>query len=493
MSISELRARALERVGTTIRDKWTIDALLGVGGSAAVFSATHRNGKRAALKVLHAELTGSRELVTRFVREGYVANRLEHPGVCSVLDDDTTEDGSPFLVMELLAGRSLERHTRAQYMLSVSQVVELAEQLLDVLALAHSRGILHRDIKPANLFLLEDGRLKVLDFGIARIAEPLDGAVTQAGSAIGTPAYMPPEQARGRWKMVDPRTDVWAAGATMFALLAGRKPRRAETVQEELYLAMTEPVPSLATEAPHVPAPVVAVVDCAMSFEMEHRFPAAETMKAALRQAALAAGLTAPSPILAPLFTSGSGEARGIDASRGPLSVRPAEATRRPSSPPTDPGTMTPSVSSVSPASHAPTPAGQLYAPTVRPSHAGPARSRAAFYGALAALLFASIGMFFVGRRYFGAPAQVAPASADSGGGGGGAMPLPAVSSGQRSATEPPAPSITAPLATATASATASAKRLGGPPRGGGAPAVDQPRGVPTVAPPPTGAIYRER
>ncbi len=462
--MSELRERARVRVGTTIRDKWTVDALLGVGGTAAVYAATHRNGKRAALKVLHAELTGSRELVARFVREGYVANRLEHPGVCSVLDDDTTEDGAPFLVMELLIGHSLERHTRAQYILSLREVVDIGEQLLDVLALAHARGILHRDIKPANLFLTDDGRLKVLDFGIARIAEPLDGAVTQAGTAIGTPAYMPPEQARGRWKMVDARTDVWAAGATLFALLAGRKPRRAETVQEELYLAMTEPVASLATEAPHVPFAIVSVIDCAMAFEMTRRFAGADVMKLALREAAAAAGVVGAA--------STGGAPYGVPGSqRGPQSVTGPRLGV--SAPPTDPGTMTPSVSSVVPPS-----AGPRSSPTAQASGGAPGAprsGRAAFVAAVAVLALASVGMFFVGRRYLSAPAS--PPVVGEGGATGAplAMPLPPASA---SSAEP------APTAAATATASVSA-----PPRRFGGPGNAAPR--PTIAPP--GSIYRER
>lgn len=271
------------RVGKMLRDKWRIDALLGVGGTAAVYAATHRNGKRAALKLLRRELLASPDLVTRFVREGYVANRLEHPGVVSVLDDDKDEDGAPFLVMELLEGHSLERHTRKQYPLPFSRIIDIGDQLLDVLATAHHRGIVHRDIKPANVFLQKDGTVKVLDFGIARITEPLEASMTQTGTAIGTPSYMPPEQARGRWKLVDARTDVWAAGATLYALLGTCKPRRADTVQEELLLAMTEPVVPLSKVAPHVPQAIAEIVERAMQFDIAHRYPSAEAMQAALR------------------------------------------------------------------------------------------------------------------------------------------------------------------------------------------------------------------
>ncbi|CAN5547405.1 hypothetical protein BH09MYX1_BH09MYX1_60580 [soil metagenome] len=287
MAGSPLQARARGRVGSMLKDKWQLESLLGVGGTAAVYAATHRNGKRAAIKILHHELSGNEELVGRFLREGYVANKLEHPGAVSVLDDDRADDGSVFLVMELFEGYSLERHTRTNAeRLTIEQVVRIGDEVLDVLAIAHTKGVIHRDIKPANLFLTREGKLKVLDFGIARLREGNDDvSATQTGAAIGTPAFMPPEQARGRWDSVDARTDIWSVGATLFALLTGDRPRRAETVNEELLLAMTQPVPKLATAAPHVPAGVAAVVDRAVAFEMNDRYPDARAMQLALRQA----------------------------------------------------------------------------------------------------------------------------------------------------------------------------------------------------------------
>ena len=272
---------AKERVGTVLKDKWQLNALLGVGGTAAVYSAVHRNGKRAAIKILHHELSANDDLVGRFLREGYVANKLEHGGAVSVLDDDRTDDGSVFLVMELLDGYSLDRHTRPNAeRLSISQVVRIGDEVLDVLASAHAKGVIHRDIKPANLFLCADGSVKVLDFGIARLREGNnDVSATQTGHAIGTPAFMPPEQARGRWSSVDARTDIWAVGATLFALLSGQRPRRAETVNEELLLAMVAPMPKVQSFAPHVPSAIASVVDCALAFEMDDRFPDARAMQ----------------------------------------------------------------------------------------------------------------------------------------------------------------------------------------------------------------------
>ena len=288
MSYSPLATqRARARVGTLLNEKWRLDSLLGIGGMAAVYGATHRNGKRAALKMLHPELVADPALVARFLREGYLANKVEHQGVVSVLDDAYAEDGAPYLVMELLEGYSLERHTASPAnALPLPQVLKVADELLDVLAAAHAKGIVHRDIKPANLFLTRDGKLKVLDFGIARLAETsAEGGLTQTGAAIGTPSYMPPEQARGRWMEVDARTDLWAVGATMLALLLGHRPRRADTVQEELFVAMTSPMPPAVSLCPAVTPRVARAIDCAVAFEREGRFPDAHSMQLELRRA----------------------------------------------------------------------------------------------------------------------------------------------------------------------------------------------------------------
>jgi serine/threonine-protein kinase len=289
MAVSSAASRrAQSRVGTLLNEKWRLDALLGIGGMATVYAATHKNnGKRAAVKLIHPELAADATLVARFLREGYLANRVDLPGVVSVLDDSMTVEGISYLVMELLDGYSLERHTRgAEQALPLASVLRIADELLDVLAAAHAVGIVHRDIKPANLFLTQGGRIKVLDFGIARLAETAgENAMTQTGAAIGTPAYMPPEQARGRSSDVDARTDLWAVGATMLALLLGQRPRRAETVQEELLLAMTEPMPAAASLVPALPESVARVIDCAVAFDRERRFVDARAMQVEIRRA----------------------------------------------------------------------------------------------------------------------------------------------------------------------------------------------------------------
>ena len=244
------------RLGMVLQDKWTLDALLGVGGMAAVYAATHRNGKRVAVKVLHAEMSHDDEVKQRFLQEGYAANTIQHEGAVSVLDDDVAADGSAFIVMELLEGETVERRwERSGQRLPAREVLAIVEQLLDVLAAAHAKNVVHRDIKPENLFITQVGQLKVLDFGIARVFEAQRGraTTTRAGVVMGTPAFMAPEQARARWDEVDGRTDLWAVGATMFTLLSGRHVHEGVSGNEQLILSATTPAPSLASVEPDVP------------------------------------------------------------------------------------------------------------------------------------------------------------------------------------------------------------------------------------------------
>ena len=279
--------RARERIGKVLRDKWRIDGLLGIGGMAAVYAATHtNNGKQVAIKLLHPEVLSNPEARSRFLREGYVANKVGHPGTVQVLDDDIDDDGSVFLVMELLDGESFEaRRVRSGNFLPSIDVLKVADRVLDVLAMAHEKGIVHRDIKPDNIFLTRDGGVKLLDFGIARLRDSMRRATMTSGGAIGTPAFMPPEQARGRWNDVGPRTDIWALGATMFTALTGHLVHEAETVNELLLAAMTKPAPRLASMLPGVPVTVSAVVDRALAHEMDARWPDARTMQSMVRMA----------------------------------------------------------------------------------------------------------------------------------------------------------------------------------------------------------------
>lgn len=284
---SDRYALARAREGTRINDKYTIQELLGVGGMAAVYSAQHRNKKRCAIKILHAELSAVRHVRERFLREGYVANTVDHPGAVLVDDDDMTPDGCVYLVMELLQGETVESMAqRAGGTLDPQTVILLMDQLLDVLAAAHAKGIVHRDIKPENMFVQRSGQLKVLDFGIAHLQEAGGYAEirrTVDGSVMGTPAFMAPEQARGRWEEVDAQSDLWSVGATMFALLTGDIVHRGATVNEALAAAITESARPIRHLLPALHPGLAEVVDTALKREKAARFADAVAMRAALR------------------------------------------------------------------------------------------------------------------------------------------------------------------------------------------------------------------
>ena len=283
-AITERVRNARARIGTVLKKKWHLDQLLGVGGMAAVYAATHRNKKRVAIKMLHAELSQDEAIRKRFLREGYIANSVAQRGAVAVDYDDVTEDGLAFLVMELLDGETIEhRWRRKDRSLSPHEALSLVDQLLDTLSAAHGRGIVHRDLKPENMFLTRDGTVKVLDFGIARVRELSTPLTTLAGSAMGTPAFMAPEQARGRWQDVDGRTDLWAVGATLYTLITGKFVHAGENAQETLALAATRPARSIAERRPELHPSLIAFVDKALSYDMAARFPDAATMQHVLR------------------------------------------------------------------------------------------------------------------------------------------------------------------------------------------------------------------
>ncbi|MGD0678407.1 MAG: serine/threonine-protein kinase [Polyangiaceae bacterium] len=280
---------AKARVGKTLREKWRLDALLGLGGMAAVYAATHRNGTRAAVKILHSELSLNAPARQRFLWEGHVANAVGHPGAVHILDDDVAEDGSLFLVTELLEGETLEeRRLRMGGRMRQEEVLLAFDQVLDVLAAAHAHGIVHRDLKPENLFLTRAGQIKVLDFGIARLREPSNASrLTQIGDSMGTPAYMAPEHARGLWDEVDERSDLWACGASMYHLLSGSVVHDGRTINEQLLEAMTKPASRVTAIAPETALAVADIVDRALAFDKSQRWPDAQTMRYAIGRAYL--------------------------------------------------------------------------------------------------------------------------------------------------------------------------------------------------------------
>jgi len=285
---TDLELYARRRVGMVLRGKYRLERLLGVGGMAAVYKATHRNQAEFAVKLLHPAYSTREDVRTRFLREGYAANSVKHPGAVAVVDDDTAEDGAAFLVMELLDGEGVESlWARMNGRVSISAAVGIVTQLLDVLEAAHAKGIIHRDIKPANVFVLRDGTVKVLDFGIARARDAIAGSAVQTGTGVllGTPAFMPPEQAMARASLIDARTDVWAAGATLFTLISGQVVHEGTSAAELMVKAGTAPARPILSVAPGVPPVIAQVIDRALAFEQAARWPSAASMRDALLQA----------------------------------------------------------------------------------------------------------------------------------------------------------------------------------------------------------------
>jgi len=285
-------SRSQERVGSVLNEKWTLERLLGIGGMAAVYAARHRNGARAAVKVLHADLSRHREVRERFLREGYAANRVEHPSAVKVMDDDVVaggpDAGTAYLVMELLEGESLQDRLERGPPVGERKFLGIAETVLDVLEAAHDNGVVHRDLKPENLFLVRaDGddlpRVKVLDFGLARL---LDGqTITSYGLALGTPSFMSPEQAAGRIDEIDGRTDLFALAATGFRLRTGRRIHEGSNPVELVAKMAHFAAPKIDTFSPEVNKSFARVIDRALEFRREDRYANAAEMREDVRRA----------------------------------------------------------------------------------------------------------------------------------------------------------------------------------------------------------------
>jgi hypothetical protein len=309
------RRAAAARVGSTLNAKWTLERLLGVGGMGAVFAAKHRNGTRAAVKILHAEFARETEVRERFLREGKIANTVNHPARVPVTDDDLSDAGEPFLVMDLLEGGTLnELRHRTGGKVSLDETLRIFETVLDLLSRCHEVGIVHRDIKPGNIFITNDGEVKVLDFGVARMREPGSGIeATRFGTAIGTPSYIAPEQALGLTSQVDGRSDIFSVGACMHVALTGQR----------LNHARTQAAPSIANLAPDLPVEVVACIDRALAFEQAKRFQDASSMRGEVL--GLLAALRAGQLVRAAPKKEGGLRTRGNEAIEGVEELSPEE------------------------------------------------------------------------------------------------------------------------------------------------------------------------
>ena len=253
------------------RGRYRLDRSLGHGGMATVFLARDEELDRpVAIKLLAEHLVGDSAFRDRFLREARLAARLSHPNVVSVYDVGEAEDGRPFMVMEYVPGKTLAEVGRP----TPAEAVGLVLQACQGLAHAHEAGLVHRDVKPQNLLLRDDGVLKVADFGIARAAETT--ALTQVGTVLGTAAYLSPEQALG--EEVTPATDVYALGAVLYELLAGRTPYEFDSLADLAAKQREEPITPVSELAPEVSPQVEDAVMRALARNPAYRPPSAAAL-----------------------------------------------------------------------------------------------------------------------------------------------------------------------------------------------------------------------
>jgi len=341
-------------VGTVLASKYRLEALLGSGGMGHVYRAVNEHvGRAVAIKLLRSEHAENPVVVERFLREARAANLVRHPNVVDVIDIGQHDDGSPFIVQELLEGEDLSQlMTRRGGKLPIDEVIDLVGPVIDAVAEAHARGVVHRDIKPENVFLAKGKRgpvPKLLDFGISKVRAP-DLRATEVGVMMGTPAYMAPEQVQGA-RDADPRSDVWALGVMLFELIAGRMPFDVRDAPALFVAIATKDAPTLLDVKAEVTPAISRIVERCLRRRPDERYPSAAELSRDLRltldgseieptekrsippgarAAALAIANKIPAAPLAPTFAKG-----GPD---GPAPENPSEVvvSERSAAPVTD-------------------------------------------------------------------------------------------------------------------------------------------------------------
>ncbi len=243
--------------GQLISGRYRLQAVLGRGGMATVWRGVdERLGRRVAVKLLDGADTADPAMLQRFDREARTAGGLTHPNIVAVYDVGS-DNGAPYLVMELIDGTTLAT-LLVGGPLPIDQAVDVARQICDALAVAHAQGVVHRDIKPANILLTTTGTVKVCDFGIARLTHQQQTDLTAPHTAIGTSAYMAPEQASGG--AVDGRTDLYALGCVLYAMLTGQPPFTGDNPLTVMWQHQQQPAPSVGSLRPDTPADLDALL-----------------------------------------------------------------------------------------------------------------------------------------------------------------------------------------------------------------------------------------
>jgi serine/threonine protein kinase len=252
---------------------------LGEGAMGVVYRARDKNlGRVVALKMLSAELAAEDELLKRFQREAEAVGRLNHPNIVTVYDLGGA-DGQLYMAMELLEGDDLRELIERGTPIPIAERNRILIEICRGLGYAHTKGVIHRDIKPANIHVTSSGRVKLLDFGLARVTTR--SGITRRGMILGTPDYMSPEQAMG--KELDHRTDVFSAGAVFYEFLTGQKPFKGKTLHAVLYQIISEEPEPVLTLSPELPARLAAVVHRMLHKDPARRFAGMGEVESALR------------------------------------------------------------------------------------------------------------------------------------------------------------------------------------------------------------------
>lgn len=268
-----------------IAGKYQIAKVLGEGGMGVVYEATHlRLRQRVAVKMLLPDMLSHEVIVTRFEREARAAGQLRSRHVARVMDVDVTADGLPYMVMEYLEGHDLEAELQRRTSFPWEEAVDYVLQACAAMSEAHQVGIVHRDLKPSNLFLANDGEarvVKVLDFGISKVAFEGDVEITATDALLGSPRYMAPEQIEGA-RDVDRRADIWSLGMVLFHALAGRHPFEGAASTDVALAILSRPIPRLHDARPDLPRALCDVVMTALAKDPAARFATAAELARAL-------------------------------------------------------------------------------------------------------------------------------------------------------------------------------------------------------------------
>jgi serine/threonine-protein kinase len=260
---------------------------IGEGGMGTVWLAEHTMlGRRAAIKLLHPMFTARPDIVARFFNEARAATAISDPGIVQIFDFGHHVDGTAYIAMEMLEGEPLDKRLGRLGRLPIADALRVMRQVASTLGVAHQRGIVHRDLKPENIFLVRDPeviggeRAKVLDFGIAKLTGDAN-VKTSTSAVMGTPAYMSPEQCRGAGQ-VDQRSDVYALGCMMFALISGAPPFDVEGAGEIIAMHLREPAPALSSRVYGVPPELESIVQRCLAKDPAYRYASGTELAAVI-------------------------------------------------------------------------------------------------------------------------------------------------------------------------------------------------------------------